>query len=327
MKTRSRTRLCFTTLALLVTHACMAHADKYNKNLPQVGAALTRAQKVYVLESTTGFSAKTLPQPDFLIFVQDLQSLGRFQVVTDARQADLILTYVWNGGNARIVEVMDPGTHHMIGSYRKTIGVKDNPENVAKTVAWLAAYTKSLAGASTAATPVVAVAVPPLPPPTDDQARALLQSAKTVFLMDGGVNADFPHPGGKRYAPGQLLTLFKAQLAQQGRYRLVASAKDADVLLRIGAYEDGNTYQIGSHPIYQNGTLMGQGAVFDTDYTPETELEAWDARTLIELHSWAEKYQKKFKNKSLDPRDVGACRIAADLDAFIKASPTPSPCG
>jgi hypothetical protein len=304
----------------------MAHADKYNKNLPQVGAALAKAQKVYLLKHYDVNNPKSM-DPEFVTFVQDIEALDRFQVVTDAREADVVLTYVWNGGNARVIDVMDEATHTFIGSYRKTIGVKDNAENVTKTLAWLAAYTKSLAGASTAATPTVAVTVPPLPPPTDDQARALLQAAKTVFLIDGGVDKKFPHPGGKKYAAGQLMTLFKAQLAQQGRYRVVDNAKDADVLFEIGAYEVGDTESTGNRSTYQNGVYTGEVATYQTTYTPEIELDAWDGKTLTLQHHWSENYQKKLKDKSADPRNVGACRIAGDLNAFLSGSATAPPCG
>jgi hypothetical protein len=114
MKRRCLVRFAVSVIALAIT---AAHADSKPSKLPKVAAAMQKAQYVFLLERDVNGTAKPqVPSADFVQFFQGLQALKRYQIVTDARDADLILTY-WSARAARTIDVEDASTCVAYGSY------------------------------------------------------------------------------------------------------------------------------------------------------------------------------------------------------------------
>jgi len=318
-------RVATFALSVFALATTAAHADSKPSKLPKVAAAMQKAQKVFLLEHDLDGTAKPLvPSADFVQFFQGLQALKRYQIVTDAREADLVLTY-WSARAARTIDVVDASTYITYGSYWNSAGERMTAKNYAKSAADLLHQTVVLIGASKALTPPHDVPVPPVPPLgilPPDQSRAMLKSYKTVYILDNGIPSKYPVPKGSPYLPGQLRSMFAQQLTALGPYRVVASAKDADLELKIGGYLESDTYSTGDKLVHQ-GAIQQFVPESTTDYTWEMEVDAFDLRTQDHLGHWSEiDFSRDGKGDTRDPKAVNVHDVTAMFLAFASGSGT-----
>jgi uncharacterized protein YndB with AHSA1/START domain len=307
-------------IALAVT---AAHADSKPSKLPKVAAAMQKAQTVFLLERDVNGTAKPqVPSADFVQFFQGLQALKRYQIVTNARDADLILTY-WSARAARTIDVEDASTYVTYGSYWNSAGERMTAKNYAKSAAALLKQTVVLIGSSKAITPPQDISVPPVPPVgilPPDQGRAMIQSYKTVYIVDGGIPLKYPVPKGSPYLPGQMRSMFAQELMALGHYRIVDSAKDAEFELKIGGYLETDSYSTGEKEVHQ-GAITQFVPEYKTDYTWEMEVDAFDTKTQDHLGSWNEvAFNRDGKGDTRDPKAVNVHDVTTMFLTFVSGS-------
>jgi fructose-specific component phosphotransferase system IIB-like protein len=314
MKRRCLVRFAVSVIALAIT---AAHADSKPSKLPKVAAAMQKAQYVFLLERDVNGTAKPqVPSADFVQFFQGLQALKRYQIVTDARDADLILTY-WSARAARTIDVEDASTCVAYGSYWNSAGERMTAENA------LLKQTVVLIGSSKAIKPPQDISVPPVPPVgilPPDQSRAMLQSYKTVYIVDGGIPPKYPVPKGSPYLPGQMRSMFAQELTALSPYRIVDNAKDADLELKIGGSLESYVERDEAKTVYQNG-IPSTVWTADMGYTWEMQVDAFDTKTQDHLGSWNEvAFNRDGKGDTRDPKAVNVHDVTTMFLTFVSGS-------
>ena len=173
-------------------------------------------------------NAGTQSDPVYDKFFATLKSWGRYALVTDLAEADLVFELSFDGSHVRL-KIIDPRTR--IGLWGMTKDVEPTrsltDQNLQRGIATLVTDIARIAGQPGAAISVPRAApAAPLPPQ--------LIAAKTVFLS---------HADPKRVDADMQATLYDqvfydqvfAALQSWGRFRLVAAAADADLILEPSA--------------------------------------------------------------------------------------------
>ena len=297
---------------LLCSLPAAAHADSKPKKLPEVAAAMQKAQSLYLQQNDQSFSktkTQRIPSADFLAFYNGLQALGRYQFVATPGQADLVLRYE-AAGAARTIWVIDPKDLLSFGSFWNQGGLANNVANVQKAERELLQQAVVLIGTSKAATPVQPLPPPVLYPTTID-APAKLRSATHVLLLDDGTARDFP-PKKRPYGRGQMAAQFKSEIAAWGHDQVVDSLADADIVLQLGGYiESYHETNVNAH---------GHSHTVDID-NPQLELNILDAKTLEPLANLSVTPVTSTRKSKPDPRLATIQRLFDQFTGLVNFPP------
>jgi hypothetical protein len=198
--------------------------------------AIQTAQSIYIQE----ISDSRKPSEDFLAFYDGMQSLGRYQLVPTTVGADLILRYGLDRQGAH-VSVVDLKSGKLLGTeyYNSNSILLDIPvpildnviahKNKKDEAEWLVGFFKQQAGYSKSAGITATLPAQKTLPKslTSKQAKVRLQAANKVFMITDGV------PNGFFVGPMIPFNLLQSDLQSWGRYKLVSSIAEADLVVEI----------------------------------------------------------------------------------------------
>lgn len=166
-------------------------------------------------------NAGTQSDPVYDQFFATLKSWGRYTLVSDVVEADLVFELSFDGSQLRL-RIIDPGTR--IGLWGMTKDVdptrSTTDQNLHQGIATLVTDIVRIAGQ-----PDATISVPPIAPAAPLPPQLL--AAKTVFLSHPdpkSVDADIQ-------ANNQVYDQVSAAIQSWGRYRLGPTAADADLIL------------------------------------------------------------------------------------------------